>query len=456
MIRVQVKDGLPITPEQSAAILQHESDTFGVYFDLYRIREYHNYHSTKMFEPYYLASNAYNIDLSKDDTVIGFLYNKVRNKEVFFYRDKSGMRSNNASINEYVRGNIKKQESDNEVVMQVISMYENYKSSRVAVSSMESYLKLKPVDILSRDGHPMVIGHPRINILATFRLSYLDPGVQTISRSMQDIITAPMGYSIVHCDSSQLEPRITYSAFVKDKVLKHYIEHYNDAYYGILAYVQLDDETYYKREELPIESLPLPEISPEFKEMRKTMKTLALAVGYGSTVNTLGVQQEIFDRYVQRIAKNPYMVKWLNDVKSYIDRGGSSFYTAFGTKITPQATDKVTPNDGSRWRRHLERAGINNPVQGTAADLMHISVYNAYNIIKGRDAHVACYIHDAGIFYVRDGDYEVIKQLSDITAYDVWDGDYHWIQIPAESEVNAYASSIGSRFDSNTLYRCIL
>lgn len=456
MIKVQIKDGLPITPEQSAAILQGESNKFGIFFDFYRIIEYIAYNNAIVFENAYMARELYKVELSKKQEVLAFLSNNLKNREVLHYKDKSGIRYSDVYVNEYVRDNIRKQEPSNIVIQDFLDILEKYISASKAVSNLQSYANLPKADILSRDGHIMTHGNPTIHILNTFRLSYKDPGVQTIARPFQDIICAPVGYSMVHCDSSQMEPRLTYSHFIKDPILKYYIQYYNDAYYGILAYVLLDDDVYNKREQIPLESLPTPEISEEFKSMRKTMKTLALAVGYGSEVNTMGVDQFIFDRYMKRISKNPYRERWEAKVSQDVQRGVTSFYTAFGTKITPQPTDKVTPSDGKRWQKHLVRAGMNNPIQGTAADLMHISVYNAYNIIQGKDAHIACYIHDAGVFYVKDGDEDTIQKLSDITAYDIWNGDEQWISIPSESEVNNYASSVGSRFDSNTLYRCSL
>ena len=53
MIKVQIKDGLPITPEQSAAILQGESNKFGIFFDFYRITEYIAYNNAIVFENSY-------------------------------------------------------------------------------------------------------------------------------------------------------------------------------------------------------------------------------------------------------------------------------------------------------------------------------------------------------------------------------------------------------------------
>ena len=92
MIKVQIKDGLPITPEQSAAILQGESNKFGIFFDLYRITEYIAFNNAIVFENAYLARELYKVELSKKQEVLSFLLNNLKNKEILHYKDKSGVR----------------------------------------------------------------------------------------------------------------------------------------------------------------------------------------------------------------------------------------------------------------------------------------------------------------------------------------------------------------------------
>ncbi len=59
---------------------------------------------------------------------------------------------------------------------------------------------------------------------------------------MGDIITEPKGYTLIRCDSGQIEPRINFSYFVRDELIMNLITHYNDAYFGLMHYATAREE----------------------------------------------------------------------------------------------------------------------------------------------------------------------------------------------------------------------
>ena len=81
---------------------------------------------------------------------------------------------------------------------------------------------------------------------------------------------------------------------------------------------------------------------------------------------------------------------------------------------------------------HLVICAMNNPVQGTAADLMRLSIVRANNLLqrKAPNSVITEYIHDSGKFAIHEDDYhKVIDELKEITAYQVDD----WIPIYSDS-----------------------
>ena len=112
-------------------------------------------------------------------------------------------------------------------------------------------------------------------------------------------------------------------------------------------------------------------------------------------------------------------------------RGVDKFYGAFGSEIVPEGTAKYKRNSPN-WTDHVIRCGINNPIQGTASELMLFSVNKVRELQKKYDGiHVAFYKHDEGALYVKEDIYDKVKpEIQDLTAYNV----KGWIPITCEVE----------------------
>lgn len=271
--------------------------------------------------------------------------------------------------------------------------------------------------------------HPTWKILSTSRFSASDPNVQNVDRGCQDIFTAPKGWMLVHSDSGQIEPRITYSAFIPDLLIKHLITLYDDAYYGLLHFILLkpEEEEWSRTHLSEIQKL---EITDDIKNKRKILKVLGLAGNYGSA-NLAAVDAELGPLYEQKIVSHPMRREWERRVADEVRNGADHFYAYFGTPVYPEQSSSDKYTDGAGWKNHLIRCGINNPVQTTASELMHISIQEVRRIIKPNE-HVAAYIHDAGLFYIpEDSVEERAPVYQNCLAYDV-EG---WIPIGSDLHV---------------------
>lgn len=305
-------------------------------------------------------------------------------------------------------------------------------------SSLKQYLDLPLVRQLDHEGNRVVRARPTWNMLDTGRISASNPSFQNIKKSLIDIITWMPGQIYVEADSGQIEPRITYSHYVKDPVIKKMIEIYDDAYFGLLHYCLAtvpELKTYYA----DVNSIKPMEITDEIREKRKQLKVLLLSVNYGGEefANTI----DIGPTFIQRVKNHKSRKLFQEECEKAVARGEDTCYTAFGSPIQPKENAKYKKNTKA-WRGHLVRCFVNNPIQGTAADLMNTSVYFADKIIRERAksplTSIAGYVHDCGKFYVAEEDADLIDDLVSCMSYQVIDpiDESKWIKIPCDKKIN--------------------
>ena len=285
-----------------------------------------------------------------------------------------------------------------------------------------------PTSWLSYNNRRMGIGRPEWAILNTSRLAARNPGIQGIPRVTPDIVTCPKGYHMLRCDSGQIEPRINVSAYWKDSLLVNLISAYNDAYFGFYHYCTMSDaeRTMYRQDFSGFKKI---EITDEVKDKRQVIKVLTNAGSYGSS-NLGNIEPSLAKSYEKYIVNHPGRLAIDQKVSDQIRRGDYTFYGFFGTPVTPGETEKYKPGD-KKWAGHVQRCGVNNPIQTTASELMLFSMQRAKEVLsRMQDSHICFYKHDEACFYISDRDMGTpeAKELEDITAYNV-EG---WIPIEAE------------------------
>ena len=428
---------LPITVKEACAYLQKETNAFGVFFDVERCYEIAGIlqRENKKLQQEFNELMHKRINLDEKNEVIAGLKSLGVSRSDF-----DPMHNGSQSLNAAVKTQILQNVSYGDDIRRAIQIQDTYASNKRNKGNIVNYALLPNSLALSKYNRRMSCGRPKWSILSTSRIAARDPGVQGIPRKTTDIITEPKGYTLKRCDSGQIEPRINFSYFVRDELIMNLISHYNDAYFGLMHYATAKEEELKLWREDWSKFVPL-DITPEIKDMRQNIKRLTNAGSYGSS-NLGDINPALAKAYDIRIVKHPKRLALERQVTQDVERGVETFYGAFGTPVTPDATEKYEKGD-SGWKQHLIRCGINNPVQTTASELMLFSINRAREILsRAKDTHICYYKHDEACFYVSDEDMAngVGDELGEVTAYNV----KGWIKIEADSVTGVKAGDYPS------------
>ena len=340
----------------------------------------------------------------------------------YFKRTKTGISLEKGSIDQALSTG--KMDKD---TVAIIQAYQRYSNMNKSARTLMGLLQLPICDAVSYDNHRMLMVTPTWAPQNTGRVAMKDPAIQNFPREFQDLLTVPKGWTILHTDSGQIEPRVIYSAFIRDPQIQALINLYDDAYFGVLHYVTMPEQLIASG----TTNFEKMQLTDEQKEMRKEIKTYQNAVMYGSTSNDKA--SPIKDALIRRIGQHHMRQAWLASNNRELAKGVTVFKSAFGTPIDISLSQKLNGLDGGEADYEFVKLAINNPIQATAADLMRVSVDEA-NFLLGKKAtksYIVNYVHDAGTFAIHDDDYDkVADELADIVSYHV-DG---WLPIKAEPE----------------------
>lgn len=312
-----------------------------------------------------------------------------------------------------------------------VRLYIDWSSQERIVSAFNGMLSCPISASYSYDKHRMLLVNPIWVIQNTGRIGQREPAIQNLARVIQDVVTVPYGYVLIHCDSGQMEPREAASFIIPDNQIKYLINLYDDAYYGLWHYAMMltdEDISSGRCDFKPYE------ITDDIKSNRKEIKTYSNAVLYGSESNRKN--SKVKAALIKRYGKHPLRLAKLKEIEKQVRSGNYIFPTYFGTPIDISKSDKLKGKDikSEEGVKQCLKLGINNPIQGTAADLMRMSCVTAHKLLqeKCKDSYIIDYIHDAGRFMVSENEYDkVADELKDIVAYDV----PGWVPIKAEAEV---------------------
>lgn len=423
-----------INASMARDILQMNTNSFGIFTDVDRIYELQGLLLLEIADAKKTIrklSGSSNVNADNTQDVINLLRNMGVPRQEF-------TTSVEGSLAKTVRTAIMNNPDYSQDVHAVIETYDDYSTAKYNLSILRSWSTHPRCVQLSKMNHRMGLARPTWSVLSTSRLQTSNPNLQGLSRVLSDVITEPKGYTLVRCDSGQIEPRINFSYFLRDELIMRLIAYYDDAYFGVLHYCTMSNDDLKRcAENFDVNFKPM-EITDALKDKRQLIKRMVNAGSYGS--NNLDSMDPTLSRaFEQRIKKHPKRLALEQSVQKAVESGIETFYSAFGTPVTPDSTSKYQKNS-SNWYHHVIKCGINNPVQTTAADLMLISVNEASKILEqAQDSWIAYYKHDEAAFYVSDKDAEngFIDKLKDITAYNV----KGWLPIPADSLVGVKPSS---------------
>lgn len=238
-------------------------------------------------------------------------------------------------------------------------------------------------------------------VAATGRLSSSDPNLQNIpvrseeGRKIRQAFLAPKGKKIVACDYSQIELRIM-AHLSDDKGLTDAFEKGLDIHRATAAEVwgkTLDDVS---------------------DNDRRNAKAINFGLIYGMSAFGLAKQlglprkeaQEYIDLYFERY---PGVKKYMADTRALAADNGY-VETVYGRRLY---LPEIHSKNGQR-RQAAERAAINAPMQGTAADIIKKAMIKVHDWLETTDfdAKMIMQVHDELVFEVAEDQVEdLVKEV---------------------------------------------
>ncbi len=233
---------------------------------------------------------------------------------------------------------------------------------------------------------------------ATGRLSSVDPNLQNIpirteeGRRIRQAFVAPPGWKIVAADYSQIELRI----------MAHLS---GDA--GLLAAFH-GNQDIHRATAAEVFGLPLGEVDTN---QRRAAKAINFGLMYGMSAfglsRQLGVGRGEAQDYMARyFARYPGVREFMDRMREQAHRDGY-VETLFGRRLH---LDYINSKNQVQ-RSGAERAAINAPMQGTAADIIKRAMIDvdAWLIDQDEAAHMLMQVHDELVFEIREDRVETVS-----------------------------------------------
>lgn len=438
MLKLNTSKDKPISADAACAILTQHNRMFPVYIDLDRLYEYfYYYNSMTALQNIKCARMIYpmraDIQPLEDFDIIKWF--KDCKLDTYMPVGKSGKMSTAAiAMGDLINMGVATAEQVE--IIRELQQLSVYSSTKLPLRKIIQLGVLS--EKISVEKHRMIEVWPLWVTQNTSRFTATEPALGNLARTIKDLTTVPEGYVSEQVDSGQIEPRITYSAIIKDNQIRYFINLYNDAYFGLLHYVTQSQEEFLSgRLDIP----PL-EITDELKAKRQQLKTLGNAVLYGST-NVHG-GDALTANYVKRVGSHPARLRLQREIENKLMANDYVFTTAFGTAIdvrnSTNSQSKYSDNQGNGYFNHLVRGAINSYMQGTAADLMRFAIEraDAYLTENAKDSYISMSVHDALYYTINENEVDKLKDaLGGFTAYQVDD----WIPIYAEPEIGVHRTN---------------
>jgi DNA polymerase-1 len=252
-----------------------------------------------------------------------------------------------------------------------------------------TYTDKLPEQINPRTGRIHTSYHQAV--AATGRLSSSNPNLQNIpirteaGRRIRRAFVAPPGHVLMAADYSQIELRIM-AHLADDPGLKRAFAEDRDVHQATAA---------------EMFGVPLEQVDPD---QRRAAKTINFGLIYGMSAfglaARLGIERGAAAKYIER-----YFERYAG-VKRYMDE----------TRVRARERGYVETVDGRRLylpdirarnkqlQQYAERAAINAPLQGTAADIIKRAMIavDAWLNTPGAPARLVMQVHDELVFEVRE------------------------------------------------------
>lgn len=235
-------------------------------------------------------------------------------------------------------------------------------------------------------------------VAVTGRLSSNDPNLQNIpirtpeGRRVREAFVAPAGRVIASSDYSQIELRIMAHISGDESLLRAFTE-------GIDVHRATAGEVF---------GVPVDQVS---SEQRRYAKVINFGLIYGMSsfglARNLGIETKAAASYIERyFARYPGVKVYMDETKALAKEKGY-VETVFGRRLyLPEINSPNGPRRGG-----AERAAINAPMQGTAADLIKLSMVKVQQVLDAeqRGTKMIMQVHDELVFEVPEAEVEWVR-----------------------------------------------
>jgi DNA polymerase-1 len=264
-----------------------------------------------------------------------------------------------------------------------------------------SKLKGTYTDKLAQLAHPRtgrVHTHYAQAVAVTGRLSSNDPNLQNIpvktaeGRRVREAFVAAPGHRIASADYSQIELRIM-AHLSEDEALLRAFQEGMDVHRATAAEVF--------------------GVAPDqvSSEQRRYAKVINFGLIYGMSsfglARNLGIETKAAASYIERYFQRYPGVKTYMDETRLSAKSRGYVETVFGRRLyLPEINSPNGPRRGG-----AERAAINAPMQGTAADLIKLAMVKVQDVLdeQQRGARMIMQVHDELVFEVPESEVEWLR-----------------------------------------------
>ena len=235
-------------------------------------------------------------------------------------------------------------------------------------------------------------------VAVTGRLSSNDPNLQNIpvktaeGRRVREAFVAPAGSVIASADYSQIELRIMAHLSSDEALLRAFTE-------GLDVHRATASEVF---------GVTLDQVS---SEQRRYAKVINFGLIYGMSsfglAKNLGIETKAAAAYIDRYFQRYPGVKNYMDSTRQIAKDQGYVETVLGRRLY---LPEINSPNGPR-RAGAERAAINAPMQGTAADLIKLSMNAVQQVLDAeqRQTKMIMQVHDELVFEVPEAEVEWVR-----------------------------------------------
>lgn len=235
-------------------------------------------------------------------------------------------------------------------------------------------------------------------VAATGRLASNEPNLQNIpvrteeGRKIREAFIARSGWQLISADYSQIELRIM-AHIAQDANLLEAFAQGRDIHQATAA---------------EIFGVPLEGVTPE---QRRYAKVINFGLIYGMSAfglaSNLGIERSAAQTYIDTyFGRYPGVAKYMSDTRVLAKEKGY-VETIFGRRLW---LPEINSSNGMR-RQGAERAAINAPMQGTAADLIKLSMIAVQSWLETENlqTQMLLQVHDELVLEVPPSEFELVK-----------------------------------------------